>query len=66
MSFASEKDQVKGKLNETVGKVTNNDQQELKGKAQAATGKAKEKLDQLAENVAEKVNEKLDQRHKHE
>ncbi|WP_261807014.1 CsbD family protein [Lapidilactobacillus luobeiensis] len=66
MSFASKKDQVKGKVNETVGKITNNDQQELKGKAQAATGKAKEKLDQLAENVAEKVNETLDQRHKGE
>lgn len=66
MSFASKKDQVKGKVNETVGKITNNDQQELKGKTQAATGKAKEKLDQLAENVAEKVNETLDQRHKGE
>ncbi len=37
-------DQVKGRVRETVGKATGKKSTELKGKAQRAKGKLKEKL----------------------
>lgn len=56
MSLDSKKDQVKGKVNEEVGKATGDDKKELKGKSEGLLGKAKEKIDDLTDKVAEKIN----------
>ena len=36
------KDKIKGKVNEAVGKMTDDEKQELKGKAQQKAGEVKE------------------------
>lgn len=56
MSLESKKDQVKGKVNEEVGKATGDDKKELKGKAEGILGKAKDKIDDLTDKVAKKLN----------
>ncbi|MGR3742216.1 CsbD family protein [Companilactobacillus sp. DQM5] len=56
MSLESKKDQVKGKINEEVGKATGDDKKELKGKAEGLLGKAKDKLEDLGDKVAKKIN----------
>lgn len=58
MSIESKKDLVKGKTNQVVGKASGDDKQELKGKAQEAIGKVKEKADEVVDKVAQKVNER--------
>ena len=45
-----DKDQVKGKVNETAGKATGDDSQELKGKVQQEAGKLKEKAEDLKDD----------------
>lgn len=54
------KDKIKGKFNEVVGKVTDDKSKELKGKAQQKTGEAKEKGKDIADNVAEDFNRRLE------
>ncbi|UQF23542.1 CsbD family protein [Vagococcus lutrae] len=56
------KDEVKGKVNETLGKVSGDESKELKGKAQGAFGKAKEKVEEEVDKVAKKANEFLDKK----
>lgn len=58
MSIDSKKEQLKGKVNEGVGKATGDDKKELKGKVQDAFGKVKEKADEAVDKVAEKLNNK--------
>lgn len=53
-------DQVKGKVNEVAGKVSGDDTKELKGKAQGALGKAKDKVEDAVDDVAGKINEGID------
>lgn len=60
MSVDSKKDQIKGKVNETVGKATDDDSKELKGKIQEKVGQAKDKADDLVDKAASKINEKTD------
>lgn len=55
------KDQIKGKVNEAVGKLTDDEKQELKGKAQQKVGDAKEKGKEATDNLADKVNKKIDE-----
>jgi uncharacterized protein YjbJ (UPF0337 family) len=56
------KDKVVGKIKETAGKVTDNQEIELKGKLQYQKGDLKEKLDQVKDNIAEKVNSTLNEK----
>ena len=49
---------IKGKTNQAVGKVSGNDKQELKGKAQEAISKTKEQVDETVDKVAKKINQK--------
>ena len=58
MSIESKEDMIKGKTNQAVGKVSGNDKQELKGKAQEAVSKAKEQVDETVDKVAKKINQK--------
>ena len=55
-----EKNEIKGKANELKGKITGDDSDELKGKAQQGLGKAKEKVKEVADDVSEKVNHIVD------
>ena len=54
------KDKIKGKFNEVVGKVTDDKSKELKGKAQQKAGEAKEKGKDIADNVAKDVNNRFE------
>ena len=56
------KDKVVGKIKETAGKVTDNQEIELKGKLQYQKGDLKEKLDQVKDNIAEKVNSTINKK----
>ncbi|AKP04183.1 hypothetical protein [Companilactobacillus pabuli] len=58
MSIESKEDMIKGKTNQAVGKVSGNDKQELKGKAQEAISKTKEQVDETVDKVAKKINQK--------
>lgn len=55
-------DELKGKANEAAGKMNDDEKQELKGKAQQELGKAKDKADEVTEDLAGKVNDKLDRK----
>ena len=63
------KDKVEGRLKEAAGKTTGNQQMELKGKVQVAKAEAKgkayaveEKVINVEESVAEKINDKIDEK----
>ncbi len=59
-----------GETKEAVGKITGNEQLELKGKIQSSKAdfkkdtNIKDKVEQIKENVAGKINDKLDERKK--
>lgn len=53
-------DELKGKVNEAKGKVTDDESTELKGKIQQGFGKAKDKAKETADGVAGKINKKID------
>ena len=55
------KDKIKGKFNEVVGKVTDDKSKELKGKAQQKAGEAKEKGKNIADDVAGDINKRIDE-----
>lgn len=61
MSIDSKKDIVKGKSNEAVGKITDNNKKELKGKLQEKVGQAKEKADDVVDKIAKKINDKSEE-----
>lgn len=48
-------DQVKGHAKEAVGDLTGDDEMKTEGKADRATGKLKEKVDEAKDWVEEKV-----------
>ncbi|MBC3887939.1 CsbD family protein [Acetobacterium paludosum] len=63
----STKDKLVGGVKETVGKVTNNEELELKGKIQSKKGELEknaadigDKADKLKEDVAENINDAID------
>jgi len=56
----SNKDEIKGKFNEVVGKATNDKSKELKGKAQQKAGEAKEKGKEFADDIAGDINERIE------
>lgn len=57
-------DELKGKVNEAKGKVTDDESTELKGKIQQGFGKAKDKAKEAADDVAGKINKKIDKEKK--
>lgn len=58
------KEQVEGKVTEAKGKVTGDDSEELKGKIKGKYGEAKEKAEELVDDVASKVNDLFDKKDK--
>ena len=64
------KEKIAGETKEAVGKITGNEQMELKGKIQSSKAdfkketNLKDKVDKIKENVAGKINDRLDDRKK--
>ena len=53
-------DQVKGRVKEAAGDLTNDDDLKREGKMDRATGEVKEKLDDAKDWVADKVDDVKD------
>ena len=68
--FDNSKEKFVGETKEAVGKITGNEQLELKGKIQSSKAdfkkdtNIKRKFEEMKENVAGKINDKLDEREK--
>ena len=68
--FNNAKDKFSGKTKEFTGKVTGNEQLELKGKIQISKADFKKNtdignnIDKIKENLAGRVNDKIDARKK--
>ncbi|MBC8059581.1 MAG: CsbD family protein [Clostridiaceae bacterium] len=60
--FENVKDKVIGKTKEAVGKSTGSQELELKGKLQSKKADLKETFEGAKENIAEKINDKLDEK----
>jgi uncharacterized protein YjbJ (UPF0337 family) len=56
------KDKILGELKEAAGKVTDNEEMELKGKIQSSKSDIKEKAEEVKEGIAEKINDALDRK----
>ena len=54
------KDKIVGEVKEVIGKVTNNDELELKGKIQSSKSDFKEKTGEIKESIAGKINDSID------
>jgi uncharacterized protein YjbJ (UPF0337 family) len=65
------KDKLLGETKETVGKVSGNEELELKGKIQSSKADFRKKLDigdkveELKEGIAAKINDSIDKLKKH-
>lgn len=53
-------DKAKGKFNETVGEITDDESQELKGKLQQKKAEAEEDFEEAKDSVADKINDVFD------
>lgn len=58
--FKEMKDKVVGKVKEEAGKLTDNEELELKGKVQQGVGKVREAVEDVKDDVLDKVNETID------
>ncbi len=64
--FDHTKNKVAGEVKEAVGKITGNEQLELKGKMQSAKTdlkkdwNVKDKIEDIKENIAGKMNDRID------
>ncbi|MEA4889031.1 MAG: CsbD family protein [Clostridiaceae bacterium] len=64
--FNHAKDKFSGKVKETTGRMTGNEQLELKGKIQSAQADIKkdmtvsDRINDIKENIAGKINDKID------
>ena len=64
------KNKIGGELKEAAGKITGNEQLELKGKIQSTKADLKQhlnvenKFNEIKENIAGKINDKIDKREK--
>ncbi len=54
------KDRLMGKLKETAGKLTDNEEMEFRGKLQNMKSEIGEKLEDIKEDVLEKSNDLID------
>ena len=55
------KDKVLGEVKETVGKVTGNEELELKGKIQSSKSDLKEKGGKIKEDITKGINDIIDE-----
>ena len=55
------KEKLTGEANEAAGKATNNQELELKGKIQSSTADMKKKVGEIKEDIAGKINDKIDE-----
>jgi uncharacterized protein YjbJ (UPF0337 family) len=63
--FEGKKDDFKGRVKEAAGDLTDDDQLKREGKADRATGKVKEKLEQAkekGEELVDKAKERIQRR----
>lgn len=58
----NEKDKVVGKIKETVGKASDNQEMELKGRLQYQKGNLKEGIDKTEEKIEEKFDDTLNKK----
>jgi len=56
------KDKVIGEVKEAVGKVTGNEDLELKGKIQSSKSDLKEKGVKIKEDITERINDIIDEK----
>jgi len=56
------KDKIIGEAKEEAGKVTGNEELELKGKIQSSKSDIKEKAGEMKEGIAEKLNNEIDKK----
>lgn len=56
------KDKIAGKTKEAVGKLTNDEELELKGKIQSSTSDLKEKAGDIKNSIAGKINDIIDKK----
>lgn len=54
------KDKVTGETQEAVGKLTDNEELELKGKIQSAKADVVKKISEKKDELVEKINEKIE------
>ena len=63
--FDNAKDKLSGEAKEAAGKITGNEQLELKGKIQSSKADLKKKMehkvDETKEHIAGKINDKIDE-----
>ncbi|MDW7658221.1 MAG: CsbD family protein [Bacillota bacterium] len=68
--FDHAKNKFNGEVKEAAGKVTGNEQLELKGKIQSSKAdlkknlNVKDKIEDIKENIAEKMNDRIDRNKK--
>lgn len=60
--FENAKDKFIGEVTEAVGKVTGNEEQELKGKIQSKIADLDKDFDNTKDNLVEKINEMWDKK----
>lgn len=56
------KDKVAGEVKEAVGKITGNEELELKGKIQSSTADLKKKGEEVKEDIAGTINDIIDRK----
>ncbi|MCX5780054.1 MAG: CsbD family protein [Firmicutes bacterium] len=56
------KDKIVGEVKEAVGKVTGNEELELKGKIQSAKPDLGDKVDEIKQGIAGKINDLIDKK----
>ncbi|HZK71225.1 MAG TPA: CsbD family protein [Clostridia bacterium] len=56
------KDKVLGEVKEAIGKVTGNEELELKGKIQSSKSDLKEKGVKIKEDITERINDIIDEK----
>jgi len=56
------KDKIIGEVKEAAGKVTGNEELELKGKIQSSKSDIKGKAGKVKEGIAEKINDVIDKK----
>ena len=62
--LANTKDKVLGEIKEAAGKITGNEQLEMKGKIQSSKADLKSKVDDVKEGLAKTFNHAVDKKSK--
>lgn len=58
--FENMKDKVEGEIQEKFGKMTGNEELELKGKIKLKVVETKEKISDIKDDAIDKINNKID------